>query len=252
MRPMVFALAILAFQAQHTALAEEALRPEIQRAIKSAETAATDAGKKAAFARQWQEKAQSTAQRAREAAIRGEANIAGHGILTGTGTSDARPIWRYAGQVRAGKENGLGVEVWTSGERNEGEFRNDAEHGAVVSIYATGGRYEGEFRNARRSGAGVYTWTDGDRYEGEWQNASRNGMGIYYGGESKNYASKSGQWINSRLTGDAVVVFKDGSRFIGSFLDDVLDGYGVKIDPEGRILEQGRYDRGELRDETSP
>ena len=39
---------------------------------------------------------------------------------------------------------------------------------------------------------------------------------------------------------------------IKSFLDDVLDGYGVKLAPDGRVLEQGVYDRGELKKELKP
>jgi len=227
--------------------ASEVLNPQVRAVVEAAEAAAKEADRKAGEARRWQASAQTSAAKAREAAQKAEAKAAGYGVLTGTGSGEDKATWRYAGQVRARKENGFGVEAWSSGERNEGEFLNDEENGAMVSVYPAGTRYEGEFRNAKRSGAGVYTWTDGDHYEGEFSNASRNGYGTYYGAETKAFTAKSGQWVNGRLTGQGIVFWKDGKRSAGSFQNDQLDGYGALFDSRGNVIEQGYYEFGELK-----
>ena len=139
------------------------------------------------------------------------------------------------------------METSSSGERNEGEFKNDEENGVMVSVYPGGTRYEGEFKNAQRSGLGVYIWPDGDLYEGEFKEASRNGAGIYHGGDTKDFARKSGQWVNGRLTGYAVVVEKTGNREVGTFRDDKLEGYGATYDAQGGLIEQGLYEDGQIK-----
>ena len=55
-----------------------------------------------------------------------------------------------------------------------------------------------------------------------------------------------------RLTGYAVIIWKAGTRSVGIFKDDKLDGYGAVFDAQGRLIEQGLYEDGELKAAPSP
>lgn len=69
---------------------------------------------------------------------------------------------RYEGQwnVKSGKREGFGVQVWADGSMYEGMFYHDRVNGKGRLIHANGDYYEGEWKNDEAHGEGTYkSWT---------------------------------------------------------------------------------------------
>ena len=66
---------------------------------------------------------------------------------------DEKKDWKYVGEIKNGKPNGLGT-----------------------YDYSNGDRYEGEWRSGRRTGNGTDSYQDGSKYVGEWKNGKYNGQ----------------------------------------------------------------------------
>lgn len=101
------------------------------------------------------------------------------GLAEGYGS--AKGMSFYRGQFRSGKKHGMGVKMWTNGDRYEGGFKEDMKEGAGRYTWGAksqwaGDLYAGEYRNDKRHGQGVYEWANGDRYEGLWQDDLRYGL----------------------------------------------------------------------------
>ena len=96
------------------------------------------------------------------------------GLAEGRGEARGKAA-SYSGGFRAGRKNGKGVKIWSSGDRYEGEFVEDRKEGKGVYVWGPGSqwageRYRGDYRADKRRGHGVYEWPSGDRYSGMWEN----------------------------------------------------------------------------------
>ena len=79
----------------------------------------------------------------------------------------------YEGDMKAGKQHGIGKLKRSDGARYEGQWRDGHRHGRGTYKWAAGHRYEGAWSDDRPHGFGTATFADGDVHEGEWS------MGCY-------------------------------------------------------------------------
>ncbi|MDP9882390.1 hypothetical protein J2W25_006730 [Variovorax boronicumulans] len=126
--------------------------------------------------------------------------------------------WVYYGQVRDGKQEGVGTVVFSDGEIQRGEFRQDLKHGALDILHANGDRFVGEFVNDKRLGAGVYGAKNGSTLVGRWTDTG------------------AVQGIFTRT---------DGSRFEGLRVAG-RPSQGREYRTDGTLAEEGRYENGKL------
>jgi hypothetical protein len=161
----------------------------------------------------------------------------GKGVLQWSGGSNADR--RYEGEIRAGKIDGDGTEIFVSGGRYDGEFRDGLRNGRGVYIYADGDRYEGEWRDGRAEGHGLKIYASGNRYDGAFHDGHYNGHGVFIWADGDRY---EGSFVNDAPHGHGVFVWHRGDRYEGDFRAGKRTGHGVAIFVNG-----ARFD-GQWRD----
>ncbi|HVY87999.1 MAG TPA: TIR domain-containing protein [Hyphomonadaceae bacterium] len=175
-------------------------------------------------ARRAQTTATSRASAAREAAD-SATNAPGRSSITAANGD------RYDSQISNGAPNGLGVRV----------------SGKAASA---GDRYRGELRNGQSVGLGVYDFGDNPnnaqagalRYEGEHVGDAASGYGVTYW---KNGDTFSGQEAaNGSARG--VLSFTNGQRYEGEVRNGARNGFGVVWSADGQMLMAGRWENGQL------
>ena len=111
------------------------------------------------------------------------------------------PTSRYAGEMKAGRQDGHGTSFYYNLFSVEGEFkdggliskivivRNSGEgwykgehidgvkNGQGEEVMKGGVRYSGRFKQGRFDGAGVMIWPNGDRLTGDWKDSQLAGIG---------------------------------------------------------------------------
>ena len=94
--------------------------------------------------------------------------------------ADVLAAGTYKGGFKNGKRHGLGVYVWTNGDRYQGDFRDGKFSGRGVWIGANGDRYEGDFRNDSFSGRGIFFLANGSECRGQWHDGKLLRLGEAY------------------------------------------------------------------------
>lgn len=187
----------------------------VSRQVSDMEKSARDA---AAAARDAQAKASAVADQAIKAAQQAEAGgTDGYVVLTGNGPTQGL-TWRYAGQVINGRANGLGVQTMSDGRRYEGEFKAGRPNGVFVAEYGDGHTFHYYYGSAKEglcSGPGVAVFANGALFQGS-----------FYGDD---------------ISGPGILYQKDGQTSIGSWERHELNGYAVKFDTLGHVVEAGLY-----------
>ncbi|MBX3498218.1 MAG: protein kinase [Alphaproteobacteria bacterium] len=216
------------------------------------------------------ERAALAGQRARERA--GEARIraaeAAKADLPGAERVEFPDRSKYAGTVRDGRREGLGVVVLADGERQAGEWKADRLDG-LATVRSTDGRgYEGEWSAGAPSGFGVFILKPGERHagdvsggkpegfgvrsyerggvpvtqSGEWRDGALVGVGVETLGSGERY---EGEFAAGRRQGMGLLSLPDGTRFHGRFVGGERDGYGVEVAPNGTVT-AGLWRKGVL------
>lgn len=187
--------------------------PEVQRVVDAARAAEAEARQKAEAARAAQTKAQSA---------NGKSELYAKTSTLG-GVSQTQVVTqRYVEQ--SGKD-GRGLEWHYAGQVAAGGVMN---------------------------GFGVMAWADNDRFEGEWHDDSMNGGGVYFGGPTKQFREKVGQFSNGKNNGYGVVYWKNGMVTLGQWKNDKLTGYGATLNASGKPIEQGLYEGNVLKTAMKP
>ena len=88
-------------------------------------------------------------------------------VWKGFGDKYTHPV--YKGEVENGVPNGLGVLIFTNGNKYVGEFKDGKEHGQGTFTYPNGEKYVGEFKDGKEHGQGTLTFPDGGKYVGEFK-----------------------------------------------------------------------------------
>ena len=223
------------------------LASEVQRAVESAHGAAEQAADRAKAARDAQAQAKQAAVRAQDAVQRAVRKEPGYGILTGGGTDPAgkEVIWTYSGQVAGDRPEGYGAKNWPNGEIDEGQFIGGTMSGYVTVRLPDGTLKEGQLASDQTLLA-VVTYGDGDTFQGAFTNGTWS-LGVYYGGPTRFYTEKAGQWSDYLLAGFGVIRWKDGRRAEGVFRKGDLSGLGVTYDVLGNVVAQGVFEAGALK-----
>ena len=118
----------------------------------------------------------------------------------------------------------MGEMILANGDSYKGEFVDNLLTGPNCDcLFSDGSRYQGAMANSKKEGKGVFTWPSGERYEGEFKNCLRDGYGIYY--------------------------YADGTMFKGMWKSDLEHGSGV-IEKDGKVIEEGDWERGVKKNQT--
>jgi hypothetical protein len=73
----------------------------------------------------------------------------------------------YKGYVdKDGKREGVGIRIWSDGEKDYGEWHLNSIHGCVKVEDASGDSWWGEYKDGNRKGYGTFERAFGDRYIG--------------------------------------------------------------------------------------
>jgi hypothetical protein len=112
-------------------------------------------------------------------------------------------------------ENGIGVFIWSNGDRYEGEYSMGTRSGQGSFIWADGKRYDGEFKDDARSGVGRMEWPDGTIYEGGFE--------------------------EGKMSGKGVLSWPSGERYIGWFSNDHMEGHGAHYSSDGSTIYEGEW-----------
>ena len=181
---------------------------------------------------------------------------------------------RYGGQTKNGKPEGLGV-MTCGGDSYAGRFHNGMPDGPVVAQRA-GISFLGEYRAGKATGLGGDTAVHGgDAYEGEYKDGARMGFGVERDKDGV-YPGRFGFYVDPKDKAHRIDMVLSGrqdfptahwaGRF-GAYLGpkiactiikgailegSVLDGAGAKFDAAGKLVEQGLYATGLLKDAKTP
>ena len=177
----------------------------------------------------------------------------------------------YVGQFWKDKKNGLGKQVYKSGNIYEGEWIDNLRNGHGKCRYASGSVYEGSWVGNKREGQGRMTWKTKTYYEGSWFNDKRHGTGeIHYvsgalfqgvfEADKRNGFGKlwmaSGDYVEAMYKDDArngkgKYIWNNGDFYIGNFRNSEIYGTGKKIFADGKVQE-GEWDRGFFMGKSEP
>ncbi len=193
-----------------------ALHPQVAEAAARARDAA-DAAAQAA------KDALASSQQAKRNAALARNGQAGYGVV-------ALDAGTYAGPLVNGRPSGQGVLTLTATDGpNDGEY------------------YAGAFVSGVQSGLGIYAaaasgGADVIIYAGEWTAGDMTGRGVMNLGDG---VTVSGSFLGGRVVSNAVAV-NPGGRYEGEWFDNVVSGYGVLWDKEGKVQQAGFWRDYEL------
>ena len=124
----------------------------------------------------------------------------------------------------------------------EGDYVNSKKEGIGRQIYESGNYYIGEFHNDEENGNGmVFDKDDNILYEGEFKNGKKNGKGkLYFNG----LLIYEGDFVDNKSEGRGKALFKDGNYYIGEMRNNELNGQGKIIDANNMILYEGSFMNG--------
>lgn len=112
--------------------------------------------------------------------------------------------------------------------------------GTRATTYSKGDRYEGEYSAGNRNGFGVYRWPDGDQYAGQHANGKHQGYGVYRDGDPVYGGSVyMGRFMSGKRDGYGVRTRPSGYRYEGQFAAGFANGYGRDVQPSGDDIFEG-------------
>eukprot|EP00980_Cylindrotheca_fusiformis_P012833 scaffold3169_cov107-Cylindrotheca_fusiformis.AAC.3 len=150
----------------------------------------------------------------------------------------------YTGQWVQGDWSGFGrLTDTTTGLEYEGGFFDNHKHGLGIVKYPDGRVYDTSFQLGKMSGKGHISWPDGSKYWGHW-----NGDGIPHGRGKQEFSDGrvyDGEFEKGVVQGHGRMTWPDGSWHLGEWMDGVPNGLGMRVGPDGALLEEGMYCHGE-------
>ena len=107
--------------------------------------------------------------------------------------------------------------------------------------------WEGKCVNGFVEGKGKLTWIDQndsmETHAGTWVAGKINGFGssVFFGGDKY-----IGGYVDGERDGWGVYLWKNGHKYIGKFRDGYFEGAGIRKNANGKILEEGIWEKGKL------
>jgi hypothetical protein len=149
----------------------------------------------------------------------------------------------YTGQWVQGDWSGFGKLADTStGVEYEGGFFDNHKHGLGLVKYPDGRVYDASFQLGKMNGKGHLTWSDGSKYWGHW-----NDDGIPHGRGKQEFSDGrvyDGEFENGVVQGHGRMTWPDGSWHLGEWMDGESNGLGMRVRPDGELLDEGMYCHG--------
>jgi len=124
---------------------------------------------------------------------------------------------------------------------------SDANGMSLGSATLADGAYGGQIDNGTAQGVGALSFKNGDLYAGQFVEGKVSGRGVVTFADKSSGYGYSGQFAAGNYNGLGVYYLSNGWRYEGTFKNGQLSGLGAKIDPNGKISEQGTYDNGTLK-----
>ena len=134
----------------------------------------------------------------------------------------------YDGEVKNGKRNGYGIQVYSTGVTYYGNWEDDLQNGYGNLDIDDDWYYSGEWKNGLYDGEGYFSFPDFS-YEGEWSAGKKNGFGTL---TLANFQYE-GNWENDAINGEGYISYTDGSYYEGSWKNNKRDGYGEYVWADG-------------------
>jgi hypothetical protein len=181
---------------------------------------------------------------------------------------------RYRGEAQMSRAESFGV-LRCGAASYAGTFRNGAPDGPVT-VETPEKIFSGTYRAGKTNGPGGDTARhQGDAYEGEYQDGARMGFGVERDKDGV-YPGRFGMYVDPKDRSHRINMALSGrqdfatAHWVGSFgaylgpkiactiiagatlEGSVLDGDGAKFDAAGKLVEQGRYATGLLKDAKAP
>lgn len=171
----------------------------------------------------------------------GRRHLARDVLLLGLVAALATPDWAVAANCKPQKlasPNGPGSMVGNDCARYEGEFKNGKLHGKGKVTESGGRTTEGRFMDGRLNGLGKIAYGDGRIADGEFVNGMLSGTGRFVWPDGRRF---EGTFYNGYVSGPGKYNIADGTVFEGMFSiqsrsSPYLDGFGVRIQPDGSRL----------------
>jgi hypothetical protein len=138
-------------------------------------------------------------------------------------------------------KNGLGTQVWPTGEVYEGEWKDDKKHGRGKNNWPNGNVYDGEWNDDKMNGIGTHKWPSGDVYDGQWKDNKITGIGKFTWVNGSVY---DGEWNDGKMNGIGTKALPNGEVYEGEWKDDKKHGRGKMTWPDDKFYE------GEWRDDN--
>ena len=122
---------------------------------------------------------------------------------------------------------------YEDGSAYYGEIKNGKENGLGIANYLDGCKYEGEYLNGERNGIGIYYEENGKTYMGEFKGNYVYGFCIE---ESLDYKYE-GNYVNGEKCGFGIIIYNDdGCKYIGQFYKGNCVGFGKTIWADGNYF----------------
>ena len=104
-----------------------------------------------------------------------------------------------------------------------------------------GDKYIGEFKNDQKHGQGTYYYFadnlhKGDVYKGSYNYGKVTGKGVYI---FANGAIYIGDFKDGKYHGQGTFTWKNGKKDVGEFKNGTLNGFAIRYDKYGNILQEG-------------
>ncbi|MBL6853438.1 MAG: TIR domain-containing protein [Alphaproteobacteria bacterium] len=128
-----------------------------------------------------------------------------------------------------------------------GGSTSDANGMSLGTATLAEGTYGGQVYNSTAQGVGALSYKNGDLYAGQFDEGKVSGRGVVTFADKSSGYGYSGQFAAGTYNGLGVYYFSNGWRLEGTFKNGQLSGIGAKVDPNGKISEQGTYENGTLK-----
>lgn len=163
-----------------------------------------------------------------------------------TATTAVAPVLQKAELAdrdsRAQAEAGLAAQKAAAGGST-----SDANGMSLGTATLPDGSYGGQIDSGTAQGVGALSYKNGDLYAGQFVEGKVSGRGVVTFADKSSGYGYSGQFAAGAYNGFGVYYLSNGWRFEGTFKNGQLSGIGAKVDPNGKIVEQGTYDNGTLK-----
>ena len=134
----------------------------------------------------------------------------------------------YEGEVKDGKRNGYGVQIYSTGITYYGNWENDCQNGYGDLEIDDEWYYSGEWKEGLYDGEGYFSFPNFS-YDGEWKEGKKNGFGVL----TLENLQFEGFWKDDSINGEGYISYSDGSYYEGSWKDNKRNGYGEYVWTDG-------------------